>query len=206
MPRVTKLLAIVLLFALPGCASSGFFSTNYEGKDTGYLVTSLGAQTGTVYNGYSLFFRKKDRSYSGRVFWGQANMFEDRKPDFEDGSKAGIVDVTRLPPGDYEVFNFQIFYNAGTAQSWFSSKQDFSIPFTVRRGAGTYIGEFVAVGIKGQNFFGMAVPAGGYFVVSNRTSRDIPIAKRKEPAMRDVASAVSNLRTVGNPLLKTGAR
>jgi hypothetical protein len=206
MARLTRLLAIVALLALPGCASSGFFSTNYEGKDTGYLVTSLGAQTGTVYNGYSLFFRKRDGSYSGKVFWGQANMFEDRKLDFEGGGKAGIVDVTRIPPGDYELFNFQIFYNAGTAQKWFSSKQDFSIPFKIRQGGGTYIGEFIAVGVKGQNFFGIEIPAGGYFVVSNKAERDIAIAKRKEPALRDVASAVANVGSVGNPLIKAGAR
>jgi len=206
MARLTRLLAIVLALALPGCASSGYFSTNYEGQDTGYLVTSLGAQTGTVYNGYSLFFRKRDGSYSGKVFWGQANMFEDRKLDFEGGGKAGIVDVTRVPPGDYEIFNFQIFYNAGTAQQWFSSKQDFSIPFKIRRGGGTYVGEFIAVGVKGKNFFGMEIPAGGYFEVSSRAERDIAIAKRKEPALRDVASAVANVRSVGNPLIKAGAR
>jgi len=109
---------------------------------------------------------------------------------------------TRLPPGDYEIYNFHIFHDAGTVQRSFGSKQDFSIPFTIRRGGGTYIGEFLAVGSQGQNIFGMPLPAGGYCVVSNRGDRDIPIAKRKEPALRDVVSAVAGLRSVGNPIAR----
>jgi hypothetical protein len=206
MARLTTLLVVVLV-GLPGCVSTGLYSTNYDGKDAGFLVTALGAQSGTVYDVYDLYFRKKDRSFDGRVLWGQNNFLDDRKPDFDDGTKVGIVDVVRLPPGDYELYNFRLLsrdFYVGTrkARREFKSKQDFALPFTIRTGAGTYIGEFLAVGIKGQD----TTPAGAYFLLSNMADRDLPIAKRKQPALAEVAAAVPDLRSFGNPLIKAAAR
>ncbi len=207
MARLTTLLAIVLLLGLPGCVSTGLYSTNYDGKDAGFLVAALGAQGGTVYDVCDLYFRKKDQSFDGRVLWGQDNFLDDRKPDFDDGTKVGIVDVIRLPPGDYELYNFRLvsrdFYvGYRKARREFKSKQDFSLPFTIRPGAGTYIGEFLAVGIKAQD----KTPAGAYFLLSNMADRDLPIAKRKQAALSEVAAAVPDLRSFGNPLIKSGAR
>jgi len=201
-----RLLAILSLLAIAAC-TTGLHVSNYAGPDAGYLVSSLGAQPGTVYNGYTLFYRRKDRSPegNGKIWWGQANILEGRQLDFEDGTGTGIVDVRRMPPGDYEIFNFQIFYNAGNVQKFFSSKQEFSIPFSVRPGSTTYIGEYLVAGVFGRNFFGMSLPGGGYFIISNKGDRDMAIAKRKEPALGPVQTAVVDPRLVGNPLIRASA-
>jgi hypothetical protein len=96
------------------------------------------------------------------VLWGQDNVFDDRKLDFDEGTKMRIVDVIWLPPGDDELYNFrpvsQAFYvGFRKTRRAFKSKEDFSLPFTIRPCAGTYIGELLAVGIKGQD----KTPSGG---------------------------------------------
>jgi hypothetical protein len=118
-----------------------------------------------VCNVCDLYFRKKDRSFEGRVLWGQDNVFDDRKLDFDEGTKMGNVDVIRLLPGDYELYNFrpvsQDFYvGFGKARRESKSKADLSLPFTIRPAAGPYIGELLTVGIKGQD----KAPAGAYFI------------------------------------------
>jgi hypothetical protein len=198
-----SLLTILSLLILSSC-TAGLHVTNYEGPDAGVLVTSLGAKTGTVYNGYNLFYRMKNRSPDGdgTIWWGQANILEGRKLDIDNGGETGIVDVRRLPPGEYEIFNFRVFYNGGNVQKNFSSKQDFSIPFSIRPGRTTYIGEFIAVGVQGQNIFGFSILDGAYFTVADRRERDITIARQKHPNLGEVQSAVVDPKLVGNPFIR----
>jgi hypothetical protein len=71
------------------------------------------------------------------VLWGQDNLFDDRKLNFDDGTKVGIADVIRLPPGDCEIHNFRLvsrdFYvGSRKARREFKSKEDFSLLFTIR--------------------------------------------------------------------------
>jgi hypothetical protein len=198
-----SLLTILSLLILSGCAA-GLHVANYQGPDAGVLVASLGAKTSTVYDSYSLFYRKKNRSPDGdgTIWWGQANMLEGRKLDIDNGSETGIVDVRSLPPGEYEIFNFRVFYNGGTVQKSFSSKQDFSIPFSIQPGRATYIGEFIAVGVQGQNIFGFSIPDGAYFTVSERGERDIAIARQKHPSLGEVQSTVVDPKRVGSPFFR----
>jgi hypothetical protein len=200
------LFAALALLAIAGC-TTGLHVTNYTGADAGYLVASLGAQPGTRYNGYNLFYRRKDRSPegNGKIWWGQASILEGRELDSESEAGTGIVDVRRMPPGDYEIFNFSLFYNAGNVQKFFSSKQEFSIPFSIRPGSTTYIGEYLVAGLFGRNIFGMPIAGGGYFIISNKSERDIAVAKRKQPALGPVQSAVVDARIVGNPLIRAAA-
>lgn len=210
-----RILIGLLLFLVAGCVSSGpasgppgdtifansATSGKYAGADAGYLILALAAQKGTAYNDYKLFFRKRDRSIDGSVWWGQGNPFDQRKLDLDDSVETGIVDVRRLPPGDYEIFNFLVFMNAGTVQESWRSKQDFSIPFSIEPGRATYVGEFDAAKLTGKGLFGMTVPDGAYFVLSDKTARDVAIARQKEPGLTDVVTVVADPSTLGNPLI-----
>jgi hypothetical protein len=51
----------------------------------------------------------------------------------------------------------------------------------------------------GQNFFGMPLPAGVIFQVSDQSARDIPIARRKNSAVEDPTIAIPDIRTLNNP-------
>jgi hypothetical protein len=186
--------------------NSGPLSGKYEGADAGYLVVALAAKAGTSYDSYTLMFRSKDRSAQGRVWWGQGNMFDRRKLDVDDGKEKGIVDVRRLPPGDYEIFNFNVFMNGGTIQKSWRSAQDFSIPFTIAPGRAAYIGEFMAVKVMGENIFGMSLLDGAYFVLSDKADRDVGAVKEREPGLSEVTNAVVDANTVGNPLIRATLR
>jgi hypothetical protein len=210
-----RIFAILTLLLLAGCVEAGpasgpnsdFFanagplSGKYTGADAGYLITTVAARLDTGYDSYNLNFRKKDRSTESNVWWGQSNMFDRRKLDIDDGKERGIVEVRRLPPGDYEFFNYRISRNGGTVQEWWTSKQDFSIPFTIKPGQATYVGEFMAIELHAKNLFGMTVQDGAYFVLSDKTERDVVIAKQKESGVSEVTSAVVDPNTIGNPLI-----
>ena len=175
---------------------------DYKGDDAGYLVTSVAAQAGTVYDAYSFYFRNKDGSVKSRIWWGQQNIFDSRKPDFNDTAESGVVDIRKLPPGNYEIYNFDVFYNGGYVQSNFRPEQDFSIPFVIQPAQTTSIGEYRAVGLRGRNIFGLPLRAGAYFLVSDKSQRDIPMAKVKNAAIGEVHIEVVDPSSVGNPLIR----
>jgi hypothetical protein len=161
---------------------------------------TIAAQTGTLYDDYFLYFRKKDRSAEGEIWWGQQNPFDQRKVDIKDDKQEGIVDVRRLPPGDYEIFNFQAHINATTLQMRWESKSDFSIPFTIAAGRATYVGEMMAVELKRERgFLGLQSHEGIHVVLTDKSARDVSIARAKEPHMSEVAVTVIDPKSVANP-------
>lgn len=209
-----RILASLAFLFLGGCVSAGSTSGplgssgplggKYDGADAGYLILTLGAQAGTAYSDYAIFFRKRDGSASGSIWWGQGNMFDRRKLDIDDNKEKALVDVRRLPPGDYEVFNFDVHMNGGTIQESWRARRNFSIPFTIAPGGATYLGEFIAVKLTGHNFFGMAVPDGAYFLLSDKAERDLPVARLKEAGLAEASDAFVDPKNLDNPLLRAG--
>jgi hypothetical protein len=213
---MTRIFAVLLPLLVAGCIGSGsvsgppadsIFNTGplsgkYPGADAGYLVVTIAAQTDTLYDDYWIYFRRKDRSADNQIWWGQQNPVDQRKLDIKNDKEEGMVDVRRLPPGDYEIFNFQVHRNAGYLQTWWGSKQDFSIPFSIIAGRATYVGELMAVGLKGEKgFLGARSPLGAYFVLTDKSDRDVPIAKQKEPGIGEVVSAVIDPAALANPMI-----
>src|SRR6266704_2464362 len=132
MHRVLLLLISALLTA---CASVQRVPTDYSGADAGKVVLGIGAAAGTSYSSYSLLFRPTDRTALsndqreiGRFVFFQTNMLYAQKPDYSSEVERGVVLVNSLPPGKYEVFNFNIFFNSGTVQNNYSSRDPFSMP------------------------------------------------------------------------------
>ena len=93
-----------------------------------------------------------------------------------------------------------IFLNAGTVTKNFGSKQNFSIPFTVKPGKVSYLGNYQANGIWGENMFGMSLAAGAVFVVSNRSESEVALARNKEPKLPgEVENFTPNVPAVASP-------
>jgi hypothetical protein len=182
---IKSILAVFFAVVLAGCASVDSIPADYAGPDAGKVVISIGAATGTEYSSYSLLFRKQKSTGSaekqavGRFTYFQTNMFYKQAPDFHTNGEAGVVLVQALPPGDYAIYNFDVFNNAGTVQSHYFSKVDISIPFTVRPGQTTYLGNYQANHLSGKNMFGMPLPAGAVFIVSDRLASELPIAQAR---------------------------
>jgi hypothetical protein len=186
-----------------GCAnSSNYIPANYAGDDAGYIVMSLGASTETKYEAYKLFIRKMDKSLNSGVAYLPDNMFKPTKKDFIDNDSHGAVISFAMPAGDYEIYNCDIFENLGLRQTNYRAKQDFSIPFSIKPGTATYLGEYIAFTI-GKGFLGTST-GGAIFVVKNEMARDVQIAKKKFPDLfaDNVIDSVPSPDSIGCPLIK----
>lgn len=202
-----RLLAVFLALLLCACANVQRLPTDYSGPDAGKTVVGIGAASGTRYSSYSLLFRRVGQSAAaaepkevGRIVFFQTNMFYAQKPDYANSAEQGVVLIQSLPPGDYEIFNFDIFFNAGTVQTNFSSREPFSIPFTVKAGETTYLGNYQANRISGKNILGLPVASGAVFTVTSRLEDDLRIARGKDGMVRaDGQDATPSPRRIGNP-------
>lgn len=200
-----KGLLLGLVAFLAGCATVDRLPTDYAGHDAGRVVISMGAATGTSYSSYSLLFRKRGSDAAenkpvGRFTYFQTNMFYKQTPDYHSGDEAGVVLIHSLPPGDYEIYNFDVFFNGGMVQKNFFSKIDVSIPFSVRSGETTYLGNYQANRLTGHNIIGISIPAGAVFAVSDRLKDELPIAQVKSKGAVDTAkNATPDPKAIGNP-------
>lgn len=60
-------------------------------------------------------------------------------------------------------------------------------------------------GLKGEKgFLGARSPLGAYFVLTDKSDRDVPIAKQKEPGIGEVVSAVIDPAALANPMITRG--
>src|SRR5258705_13706205 len=147
---------IAAAFLLSSCAPA--ISTRYSGNDAGYAVIGVGAASTTEYSSYTFLFRRAGKKDTGRFTYIQHNIFSSQKPDYSNKKESGVVEVATLPPGMYELVNFDIFSNRlGRPQVNYSSRKEFSIPFEIRPGEAVYLGNYQANIIKGRNFFGLPV-------------------------------------------------
>lgn len=170
----------------------------------GYLVVSVSASHGTQYYSYRIKYRKKGETKDDDVEYVQDRSIPFlHRPDFraKDEHGSGVVEVVKLPPGEYEFFNFNVYFANGMFQRHWWSKQDFSIPFTIKPGEATYAGCFRAEEISEvRNSFHHD---GAYFVLNNQQQRDLALAQRKklDPQIK-VNVEIADPERVGNPFIK----
>ncbi len=201
-----KHLIVVFALLLSGCATVDRIPTDYAGADAGKLILGMGAATGTSYSSYSLLFRKRasssngEKAAGGRFTYYQTNIFYKQADDYHSSSESGVVLVHSLPPGEYEIYNFDIFYNGGTVQKHFESRVDFSIPFSIRPERATYLGNYQANKLTGKNIFGLPLSAGAVFAVSDRLEAELPIAEAKvKSPLGKAQDATPQPSQIGNP-------
>ena len=207
MPRLFALLLIALLM---GCASSpDRMLEAYSGPDAGQVAIGIGAAHGAQYQSYTLLFRRTDGSGAGKVgrlTYFQDNIFSSQKRDYDTPTESGVVLLSSLPAGTYEIFDFDIFMNGGMYRQNFKSKVGFSIPFIVRPGRAVYLGNYQANAIWGRNMVGIPITAGAFFVVEDRLQQDVELARARTnpiPVASQVESAVPSVAAIGSPVFVT---
>ncbi len=203
-----------ILFAcltLCGCVTNRTDPT-YNGADSGAVVFAAGL-TGTC-EGFSFEYRNLHpqpglltSKIDGRIMYSSKSIrFWGRKEDFS-GEESGIVTIHHLEPGEYELYTFTIYgtYNGIGHFDWFP-QHEFSLKFTVTPGKAIYLGDFNCVGQTQKNFLGFEGDAGGYFVISDKHDRDLPIAQKQEPNLPPPALAVPDVDRAGEPTLRSRKR
>ena len=197
-------LALVLAatLLLPRPAQAG----EYTGADGGYVVYSIG--TIKIPMRYSLEYRQVSapggalkKPWRGSMLCACVGFIRAAMPDPDfTGRETGKVVVSRLPPGKYEIYDFSFGGAVGTTTYSWSSRNKFSIPFEIRPGEATYIGSLArapSLGTSLERTHG----AGGFFVISDRSERDLPLARKRHPGLPEVREEVTDVSTLGHPAL-----
>jgi hypothetical protein len=183
MIRRYALLSLTLLLA----ACTATLPTSHVGPDAGNVVLGIGGVSAMRVTTYSLYFRRiADRSRPsdsqplGRFAFGPGFG---QPRDYSTAMEDGVVLVHSLPAGEYEIFSFQGYVGSNLGASYFGPKEHFSIPFAVVAGQTTYLGNFQANRVDGENAFKQPVMAALYFRISDRHAAELPLARTKVAAL-----------------------
>ena len=204
MIRAWLLALLALTFSAPALAAD----KDYDGADAGYLVYAVG----TVRIGMHFDFAyRRLATADGRPAddWkgkirprlGGAIYLKVKNPDFT-GDETGHVVIRRLPPGDYAVENFFFAGSSPTGGGihW-RPATPFALPFKIRSGEATYIGSFMrspSLGTSLQPVLGAA----GFFIVADRSQRDLPIATSRLPSGVKLTGQVTDVTAFNSAALR----
>ena len=186
-------LSLALCVAL--CASA---RADYRGADRGYLVFSV-SSLGLKW-GFGLKYRKLGEAEDAGELSHDPDSFFSPKEDFS-GRETGHVEVQSLRPGDYEIYRFDTGYHTGVSDALVKNAEEFSIPFSIRPGGATYIGNFGGVKLIQDNMMHDIDKI--YFVMSDRHERDLEIAKQRQPELPQATVSIMDVEKLGNPFFQT---
>lgn len=194
-------LVFVALFALSGVARG-----QAGGEAPGMLVYSVGSVD--IAMSFRFEYRRIATSSGEAVTDNRGAMicdcvgFFNPRPSNLDyrGREAGRVFVRTLPPGRYEIYDFGFRGSIVVENLEWSSSTPFAVAFTIRPGEATYIGNFARAPSLGSRLE-PELGAVGYFVVSDQSERDLPIARAKVPGLLPVRMEVSDVSGLGHPMI-----
>ncbi len=177
MGMVTRVFAAALLLVLvSGCVTS---KTQITGDQP---VSSFPASNGIIVGSFTSNEKVYSRGfYFRKIGTDQREFVQYNQIWSKNEFNNGLVYAFSLPPGEYEFFDFRLFYSTGYSESSWSAQEEFSIPFTVTTGEVSYLGEIHTIQLVGENLFGIDIPAGGVFAISDQIERDLPKLKTKFP-------------------------
>lgn len=209
MIRTIRLVLVCVAMLVPmGVAIARDTSPDYRGADGGFVVyavgtIAIGMRFDFHYRRVALLDGTPSQDWAGTIapIVGGAWVLRVKNPDFA-GRETGHVVVRRLPPGQYVIDQFA-FAGGGVgmgAIDW-SSGVPFSIRFSIRPGEATYIGSFMRAPSLGTPLESEG-NAAGYFVIADRSKRDVPIARAKVPTLAAITTEVTDVTQFGSIVLR----
>lgn len=200
------LIGILIAISLPAVAKKP--APDYTEDDGGYLVYSVG--TIRIGMEFSFPYRRTALSngtsiddWKGQIepSTGGAWTKKIKTPDFT-GFETGHVIVRRLPPGHYAITNFGFAGSSplGGSYAW-SSAKPFAMEFDIRPDRATYIGSFMRSPTPKPDLRAQLGYA-GYFLIADRSERDLPLARAKLPLLPSVDIQVTDVEQFGSAALR----
>lgn len=194
---------------LAGSSAATGADRSYDGADRGCLIYSVGGIKFATQFSFPYSREKADtgasvHDWSGSIKPPKPGIFNTQisNPDFT-GNETGIVVVRCLPPGIYKVgsysFNGQV---PGIGHFYWEGKYAPATIFHIRSGAATYIGSFMRAPSWGTTLQPV-LGARGFFVVADRSTRDLPLAESKLPPGIPVSKEVIDVAGSPDPALRT---
>jgi hypothetical protein len=156
--------------------------TDYTPNDnSGIIVCSvLSPWEGITLPIPSFYIRKTGTTETIRVF-GRDTMGQSAlklKTDIG----IGFVKILNLPAGNYEIFDWEQYFNIETGEWIIKPKQNFSAPFTVKPNAINYLGQFYI--------------SHGIFYHAHEAERDTNLAKKQQPSLANLPVDIQNIKCV----------
>jgi hypothetical protein len=202
--------ALIFLMALSTSACVGALGTTEVSQGLtaaspetmGTVVGSIGiVDKGTFYSRYDLLARNLATNERLR-FQYTHDGFTVTKVDFREGRAESALIALRLPAGRYAIEDFQfIGMNLQFNQTRTPAPGRFSLPFDVKPGQTTYIGEYVVVPVISWRFLGAKGVRDFVWEIADRRERDLALARQRLPdtPVGEVISAVPDARRLGLP-------
>jgi hypothetical protein len=174
-------LILVIIVILTGCKSNKINNLqDAQLASQGIMVGSIAwPKEGRIYSRLLFKFRStttnKEYDLEARptfnIFYGRTDV-EFSSPDHE-----GATFALSIPEGEYEFYNFSMI--SGEEAFW-SSKQDYSIPFSISSNEVTYLGEIRAHVDSRKDFLGGTELLGGFWTIKDEHKRDLTILKNQQ--------------------------
>lgn len=205
-----RIFLITLVVFISGCATTSLtpepISIAKLNDKTGIVFGTFSRDTKTSkYYSQTFYFRNVQTGQKYRIHsQPEFNIFSGKTPDdFNTGDSHGALFAFTLPAGKYTFDNFNLYRSTGYSYQYWSSKTPYSIPFEVVGNKIKYLGEIKLVAMTGKNLFGIRVPAGGVWVITDQQKRDFPLIKNKHPevAIDQVIISVPDREEVATPLV-----
>lgn len=126
------------------------------------------------------------------------SLFNVSRRDFDGPSSNGTVIARDMPPGEYELVNYACSIQGYPSSTIFRAREDFAVPFTVKLGEVTYLGEFLATRMLGKSLMGFWNTAYVYLVAADQSERDLEVAGGLLPVVKSstISSQVITEATV----------
>ena len=192
---------------------------NYKGPDAGWLMFS--ATTSPVSARATLYYKRLDAEGEANTRadpWGLAGAFIGPlapKPDiptskippagplpekmaaqgfqlFNAIPYRGDIATERLPPGRYEIYWIHLTNDVG-----YQDFKSLAIPFEIKPGKTTYIGDFRTVTVKAKANIGFKIWQGWYIELSDQSARDLAGYRAKHPELGEIEVSVPSLSEAG---------
>jgi hypothetical protein len=193
------LVSLMLVLFTASAAHAQIFTPEYKKRDAGYLVISMSGGKSMKYSPIVMFYQSLDGREHGSVRYDKPYLLNplSRRPDFRESDETGVVIVRSMKPGRYV---FDSFLTHWTNKSF---DAHFKMPFEIRPGQTTYVGNFRFVEKPGVGFTGFVQARDVYFVVRDKARRDIAIAIRQsDPPRGRVNNMVPDVAMLNSPLFK----
>lgn len=149
----------------------------------GFLLLSIGGPTDSSFITWGLQVQRLDGPGDVDITYDGRGLSLGTPRDYHEDDLAGAVFHVPLPPGQYAITGYTFFLQGMAPGSYgtYQPAAPLAIPFTIRQGQTTYLGEFVGMPAR-RALFGWSSIHGAYWWLRDQQTRDVAIARQKWPA------------------------
>lgn len=178
---------------LSGCVSTGEITRDQEvKKEKGVILASISSSIKKSPTNISFYFQKAGEKREIGMFQEEPGSFSKPINDFpDDPNRRGRLLAFEVDPGNYNLTKWKIYAFTGAGHKYIEPKEPKPLPFIVKPGEITYLGNLHVDIIYGENMFGFSIPAGGLSSIDNRADVDLQLLKDKYPNIRNWPIVIS---------------